>query len=287
MEQPAVDLFGQKVDTFKNALSKYGVWPSTVWELDYQDPTARALREQIGDTPQESTRSGSFKADHMGTADCYKVPVSIFNPALAANILACFAKPGCAVFDPFAGGGTRAIVAAKRGHTYTGIELRPEEVAAVAERCRRLEVAEQVRVVQGDAREAAALLPGYKAEFLFTCPPYWNLEQYRGGSADLSTIHTYERFIAELGKVVTATRACVEYKATSAWVVGMVREVDGPLRPLHHDVTRLHEAAGFKLREEIVLHLKNNGAIQRVGQFEKGRRTLVRVHEYLLVFTAD
>ena len=54
---------------------------------------------------------------------------------------------------------------------------------------------------------------------------------------------------------------------------------------MNHDVTRLHREAGFSFREEVVLHMKNTGAIQRVGNFDKGSHRLIREHEYALVYT--
>lgn len=284
------NLFGPPPDRFKGALEKYGVWPITVWDMDYQDRTMHALREEIGDTLDNSTRAGVLHSSLSGGKgkSLYDNSVSIFNPVLALSILKCFAPEGASVFDPFAGGGTRAILAAKRGHKYTGIELRQVEVDAVRERCARPGVADKVTLHQGDSRNAAEICGGLYADFLLTCPPYWNLEEYKGGAADLSSIHTYERFIDELGKVVAGCHACVRPGATCCWVVGLIREEedDGPLRPFHHDLTRLHAQHGFRLREEVIIRLTNNGAIQRVGQFDKGRRTLVRVHEYLMVYTA-
>ena len=75
-------------------------------------------------------------------------------------------------------------------------------------------------------------------------------------------------------------------RAPSVWVVGLHRAPSGRLTPLHHDVTRLHVEAGFQFTEEIILHHQNNGALQRVGMFEKGEGRLVRLHEYALVFRA-
>jgi hypothetical protein len=69
----------------------------------------------------------------------------------------------------------------------------------------------------------------------------------------------------------------------SIWVVGLHRDGDR-LLAMNHDVTSIHTSMGFRLHEEIILAHKNNGAIQRVGNFEKGRNLLIRMHEYALVF---
>jgi hypothetical protein len=83
--------------------------------------------------------------------------------------------------------------------------------------------------------------------------------------------------------VVSETHRILKPGAASIWVVGLHRDSRG-LIAMNHDVAAIHRDVGFSLREEIILAHKNNGAIQRVGNFEKGRNLLIRVHEYALVF---
>ena len=312
---PRKDLFGNQVDEFRSALERYGVWPTTVWSVDHSDPVTRKLKEQIGDVgssrilraggqsyrgvgldpgerrrrgnvSQWQTRAGAF-SQPTNDLSVYrgKITASIFSPAVAAWILNCFAPPSGTCFDPFAGGGTRAIMAAKAGLRYLGVELRAEEVEGVRERVRRAGAEASVEIVCGDARECRGI-PDRSADFLITCPPYWTLEQYGGGPSDLSMFEDYGEFVRELGRVVGRTATILKPGAVSCWVVGLHRKRDGSLAPLHHDVARLHEAHGFSFFEEVVLAMKNNGAIQRVGNFDKGSRRLVRVHEYVLCFRA-
>jgi 1-aminocyclopropane-1-carboxylate deaminase/D-cysteine desulfhydrase-like pyridoxal-dependent ACC family enzyme len=54
---------------------------------------------------------------------------SIFDPVLCEIAYRWFAPPGGTVLDPFAGGAVRGVVASLLGHGYTGIDLRPEQVA--------------------------------------------------------------------------------------------------------------------------------------------------------------
>lgn len=55
---------------------------------------------------------------------------SIFDPVLCELACRWFCPAGGSVLDPFAGGSVRGIVAAVLGHPYTGIDLRPEQIAA-------------------------------------------------------------------------------------------------------------------------------------------------------------
>lgn len=323
MSEPpySTDLFGNTIDNFKSALERYGVWPTTVWAVDHQDKVTRELKQLIGDVGvtrkislavpgashlafmrggrrsyasersydgmaawSRQTREGAFTAA-ADDESVYrgKVTASIFSPAVAAWLLNCFAPKTGLCFDPFAGGGTRAIMAAKRGLRYLGVELRPDEVAAVNARVLHCGITEGVEILCGDSRTCDEI-PAGAADFTLTCPPYWTLEQYDGGPGDLSMIESYPDFIRELGRVVHQTARILKPGSTSCWVVGLHRDDAGCLTPLHHDLTRLHSEAGFTLREEIVLHQTGNGAIQRIGNFDKGMRRLIRVHEYAMVY---
>lgn len=270
-----VGLFGQDIDEFKTALERYGVWPCTVWECSKSDRGTRRLKQAVDDGGQRDQVDGTYG---------YQAGASLFDPAVAAWLLNCYAPKVGLCFDPFAGGGMRAIMAAKRGLAYLGVELRQAECEAIRERCEKCRVTDFVHIECGDARDCSHIASDASADFLLTCPPYWNLEQYRGGPADLSMCETYKDFLDALNRVVIETARILKPGAVSCWVVGLHRHKGGELIPMHHDVTRLHRAAGFRLKEEIVLSHKNNGAVQRVGNFDKGDRRLIRTHEYALVF---
>ena len=120
--------------------------------------------------------------------------------------------------------------------------------------------------------------------FLLTCPPYYDLEMYEGGANDISMLGTYAEFLGALKDVIAGTYTALYPGANSCWVIGLHRDKYGGLLPLHHDIAALHREIGVKFREEIILSHVNNGAIQRVGNFDKGQHHLIRNHEYALIF---
>jgi len=284
-----LDLFsGGVVDEIADAKASFGVCDATVWPCNLSDPRVQRVKTLIADWGEARAGDGKvFFAGawrEVGTSAFYTGRgFGVFNPQIASWILNGYAPRDGVCFDPFAGGGTRAIMAAKHGLEYVGVELRAEEVAAVRARCAALGVGERVRIIEGDARSCPQV-PDASADFLITCPPYWNLEQYDGGDADLSMAETYEGFNAELQKAVHETARVLKPGAVSCWVVGLHRDEAGSLCAMNHDVARMHRAAGFRFHEEVILHQQNTGAIQRVGNFEKGRRFLIRVHEYAMIF---
>ena len=277
-----VDLFGNPIDEFKSAKERYGVWPVTVWDCDMQDGDTRCLKELIGDNAEQRLEARAAPGANSVYQNKQGSNVSIFNPAVAAWCLNLYAPQQGVCYDPFAGGGTRAIMAAKHGLAYVGCEIREGEIGAVQERCQRAGVAESVALLHKDSRDCG--LPDEYADYLLTCPPYYDLEQYNGGDRDLSMLPMYSMFCGAISQVIRECYRILKPGSIACWIVGLMRDSKGGLRGLHHDIARLHVSAGFVFKEEIVLAQRNNGAIQRVGMFENGNKFLVRTHEYLLVF---
>lgn len=270
---------------FITAKERYGTWPTTVWESNPKDSFTKSLKKEIGDAGQN--RKSSFEKDDPTSLSTYrgKLTASIFSPQIAAYALNFYApSEGGLIADPFAGGGTRAIMSAALGHNYIGTELREEEQQDVNRRVSNLGYEAQAFVVHDDGRNLDRHVKN--ADMILTCPPYWNLEKYDGGDKDLSSCDTYDGFVDAIQEVAEACLRSIKPGGIAVWVVGLHRDRKGYLLPLNHDVAAAHRRAGWILKEEVVIRRVNDGSITRVGQFERGRRHLIRQHEYALVLVA-
>jgi len=290
------DLFGKQVGKFKTGQFWYPIWPISVWDCNYNDPFVMKLKKEIGDIgfarigghsafPHERKHGGKSAWMKEKTGDkTRRIVPSIFNPAVAYWLLNIYAPKKGICIDPFAGGGTRAIMAAKHGLKYVGLELREIECKAIRKLAIKSEVEDRVSILCQDATICKNIKTN-SADFLITCPPYWGLEKYCGGEKDLSMATSYKEFLKGIFKVIKESLRILKPGAVSCWVVGMLRE-DNDLICLNHDITRLHKKIGFKLKEEIVLSKKMNGVSVRFSTARKGNRYLIRTHEYALVFIA-
>src|SRR3990167_7795898 len=114
------------------------------------------------------------------------VGTSVFDPVLCELAYRWFAPPGGMVVDPFAGGSVRGIVAGLMGNGYLGIDLRHEQIQAnVAQRDAICPEAD-CSWLTGDSMDMMGQAP--PADFIFTCPPYGDLERYSDDPRDLSTM---------------------------------------------------------------------------------------------------
>lgn len=217
---------------------------------------------------------------------------SVFDPVLCELLYRWFSPPSGTVLDPFAGGSVRGVVAATLGRSYRGFELRAEQVEANRKQWAELSAKQSgasgdVTWTQGDSAETIAQTPAEPwADFVFSCPPYADLEVYSDDPQDLSTME-YPAFREAYAKIIAD--ACARLKADrfAAFVIGEVRKkgdkVGGYLGFVQDTITAF-EAAGLTYYNEAILVTATGTLPLRVSRFFSSTRKLGKTHQNVLVF---
>jgi 1-aminocyclopropane-1-carboxylate deaminase/D-cysteine desulfhydrase-like pyridoxal-dependent ACC family enzyme len=84
---------------------------------------------------------------------------SIFDPVLTEILYRWFCPPGGRIFDPFAGGSVRGIVAGWHGYHYNGIDLREEQVVANRAQADKILAAAKIVAVEKHIEDPSVLTP--------------------------------------------------------------------------------------------------------------------------------
>lgn len=235
-----------------------------------------------GGWAEHNRRQAERRAELTGE-EAEPTGTSIFDPVLAELCYRWFAPPGGLVLDPCAGGSVRGIVASRLGRRYIGIDLRPEQVAANRA---QLSIAGSPAPewIEGDARELDELLsPKLRADFVFSCPPYGDLERYSDDPRDLSTM-PYDDFLEALAHIVA--RSCERLKPDrfACFVVGDFRDGRGYYRGFPAACIDMFRGAGLDLYNDAVLITAVGSLpIRAREQFEKSRK-LGKTHQNVMVF---
>lgn len=242
----------------------------------YEQKTAAEARlgRQLSNT--------EFEAEHWNPPDDSPMTAgtSIFDPVLCELAYRWFCPPGGSILDPFAGGSVRGIVAAWLGYQYTGLDLRPEQIAANIEQGARLVPDNPPNWLVGDSRTDQPTGP---FDFVFSCPPYADLEVYSDDPRDLSTM-AYPAFLAAYQTIVAAAVARLKPDRFACFVVGDIRDKQGFYRNFVSDTIAAFQAAGARLYNEAILLTSVGSLPIRVGkQFSTGRK-LGKSHQNVLVF---
>lgn len=206
---------------------------------------------------------------------------SEFDPVLTEILVRWFSDRGHRVLDPFAGGSVRGIISEYLGRPYTGIDLRAEQITANEEQARAMQIAP--RWIVGDSRELLTLA-GTGYDFVLTCPPYYDLEQYSDDPRDLSNISSYSVFLESYRAIIDQTCQALRADRFVAWVVGDVRAPDGSLRGLVSDTVNAFRARGLSLYNDAILVNNTGTAAMRAPRQFNASRKLVRHHQYVLIF---
>lgn len=210
---------------------------------------------------------------------------SVFDPVVCELAYRWFSPAGGVVLDPFAGGSVRGILAAATGRQYVGIDLRPEQIDANRAQWAELGQPDQPAPVWhcGDSRRLDTICAGVVADFVFSCPPYADLEVYSDDPADLSTMD-YPAFIEAYREIIAKSCALLAPDRFACFVVGDVRDRKGFYRGFVPDTVRAFTDAGLRLYNDAVLLTPVGSLAMRAGSAFAASRKLGKGHQNFLVF---
>jgi DNA modification methylase len=234
--------------------------------------------------------SGVCHEDENGNkyeGDCWAgAGTSIFDPVLCELSYRWFAPAGGKILDPFAGGSVRGIVAEKLGYKYTGIELRQEQIDANEKQAEAIGVAP--RWINGDSSKLDEFLPlgsyddGY--DMIFTCPPYYDLEEYSENKADGSAKQTYAEFLAWYAHIFGCCVKRLKWNRFVVIVVGEIRDENGFYRNFVGDTITTMLALGLRYYNEAILVTSVGSLPLRVNAQFGGYRKLGKTHQNMVCF---
>lgn len=210
---------------------------------------------------------------------------SIFDPVLCELAYRWFCTEGGTVVDPFAGGSVRGIVAAVLGYNYVGVELRPEQVQANRDNAAEVFGEQDKHPVWycGDSIGIDEICAGVEADFVFSCPPYADLEVYSDMPGDISNMK-YPEFLDAYRTIIKKSVGLLKPDRFACFVVGDVRDKKGFYYGFVPDTIKAFEDAGAKLYNEIVLvNVAGSLPIRAGRQFSSGRK-VGKMHQNVLVF---
>lgn len=206
---------------------------------------------------------------------------SIFDPTLCECMYRWFCPEGGQVVDPFAGGSVRGIVAGALGRKYWGCDLRREQIEANETQADEICVDPRPSWVCGDSTETLADAP--PADFVFSCPPYGDLEKYSDNPQDLSSME-WHTFVAAYKRIILRAVKCLKPNRFACFVVGDFRDKRGFYRDFVSTTISGFRECGAELYNEAILVTSVGSACMRVTkQFEAGRK-FAKTHQNVLVF---
>ncbi len=220
-------------------------------------------------------RKDSFNENHFNDT-------SIFDPSLCEVLYHWFVPENGSILDPFAGGSVRGIVANKLGFKYTGIDIRQEQIDSNREQgLDILDVNDQPQWYVGDSNE---VLTGFGTmfDFVFSCPPYADLEVYSDLKGDISNMD-YENFMKAYEEIIAKSCNLLRSGRYACFVVGEVRNKKGNYIGFVPDTINAFRKCGMDYYNEGIL-LNNVGTASMRANGNMKSQKLVKIHQNVLIF---
>lgn len=207
--------------------------------------------------------------------------VSIFDPVLCEICYKWFNIENGSVYDPFAGGSVRGIVAEKLGYKYIGIDLRKKQIKANQKNAKELEV--NPTWYCDDSNNADKYIEDNSIDMIFSCPPYADLEVYSDDPKDLSNME-YTEFKIAYKSIID--KACNKLKEDrfAVFVVGDIRDKKGSYRNFIDFTKKCFNENGLCTYNEIILLNALGTAPIRCKKAFNNARKVTKVHQNVLIF---
>jgi DNA modification methylase len=208
---------------------------------------------------------------------------SIFDPTLCELAYRWFSPSNGTILDPFAGGSVRGIVASMLGRQYIGVDLRQEQVQA--NRIQGDKICPDLTPVwhNADSRDIDRICHDVDADFIFSCPPYADLEVYSSNPLDLSTMD-YAGFKEAYFDIIAKACSRLKQDRFACFVVGDVRDKSGNYYNFVGDTVEAFRSAGLNYYNEAILTTPCGSVAMRAGNSFSTSRKLGKAHQNVLVF---
>jgi len=277
------DLFGEPIIRQGSLREKFIEPPFSVldtksgnWQKRKRKWMSIGIKSEVG--RDASVINMDSKSKEKNTANY----TSIFDPALCELLYNWFCPNGGEILDPFAGGSVRGIVANYLGYKYTGIDIRQEQIDSNREQA--LEILEVNNLPNWYVGDSDKALDGFdkRFDFVFSCPPYGDLEVYSDLEGDVSNMD-YLDFLKSYESIIDKSCQLLKPGGFACFVVGEFRDKNGFYVGFVPDTVTAFERSGLKYYNEAILLTQIASGSMRANGNMKSKK-LVKVHQNVLVF---
>lgn len=207
--------------------------------------------------------------------------VSLLDPVLAEISCKWFGLENCQTFDCFAGDSIFGFVSSFLGNSFTGVELRQEQVDINNKRVRGFDLS--AVYICDDGRNVLNHIKPNTQDLLFSCPPYFDLEVYSDLENDASNQKDYKDFISILDTAFSNAIKCLKENRFAVIVVGDVRDKKGNYYRFPDHIKDIFNKNNMPLYNELILVESLGTAMLRATKYMKNRK-ICKTHQNVLVF---
>jgi len=211
---------------------------------------------------------------------------SVFDPVVCEVIYKWFCPNNGTILDPFAGGMSRGVVAGNLGFQYFGIDLSEKQIDTNYNKTSDLKLKTPPIWLVGNSLNMNEIikLKDLKFDLIFSCPPYYDLEQYTKNPEDLSNYTTYDNFLDDYNKIIKNSCDKLKNDRFASFVVCNIRNKEGFYHDFVGDTIKAFEKNKVNFYNDIILLNPIGTSPMRAPPIFRSSKKVVRVHQNILIF---
>ena len=278
-----------------------GTIPTSIWEINYGLDGGIIEFDQAQNTVADKKHAAKIlHGDYDPTlrsicAVSAKVVrgkgagLSVFPYDLLRRAVLFYTEPGELVLDPCAGHNSRMQGVWELGRGYVGYDICKEFMTFNRDVSVRIQKADQgaffsrggpCLVLHEQSSEHMEEADN-SVHFVFTSPPYWNLEFYGDHPAQLGWNHTYPEFLDGIQRVAAESFRVLKPGRYAAININDF-QADGKFYMYHADLAERFVRVGFALHDLIIVKWAASFGTIFASQVES-RKKVGKMHEFLVV----
>jgi len=213
--------------------------------------------------------------------------LSKFNSEYAKRILEMWSKEGDLVLDPFCGRSSRPIISTLMKRNYFGFDVLEDNLEEARTQHKTFvsdgdfELGKMKLVHSSSEFVDDHISRDDVADFVFTCPPYFNIERYESADGQLTDIKSYDNFLEVYSRILENTSSKLKPGGFFVVVVANFR-MDNKFYDFSGDTKSILK--GFlDYHDEVILEMS---PAKRHPLYLQAITNLncLKTHEYCLVF---
>jgi len=283
------DLFGNNVIVKNSLKDKFKIIPFSVLDSKTSDWKNRknkwlklGIKSELG---RKEDLLNFNKIYSKGKKRLLDRKTSIFDPVICELMYDWFTKKSYNILDPFAGGSVRGIVAEYKKRFYTGIDIRKEQIES--NRNQSLDILKLNNKPNYYVGDSKLILNNItkKFDFIFTCPPYVDLEIYSNLEGDLSNMN-YKKFLQNYSEIINKSCNLLKNNRFACFMVGDVRWKDRKQNWYNNfvnDTINIFLKNNLKFYNEFIYLEGIGSSAMRVEQAFTKRKN-IKLHQKILIF---
>ena len=258
--------------------------PDSIWEVRHTEKVDMAERTQH--VISNEHRNDTLKAFDNSTRNQnirWKGAISIFPRDILDKLLDFYTVEGDVFLDPFAGHNSRMSPSYNKYRHYIGYDISHDFMEFNRELAKKLlrDNPKGTSIVLKEQDSRTIDEPDNSADFIFSSPPYWNLEWYGDEKEQLGKL-SYNDFMRDITIIY---QQCYRVLKPGKFCIINVNDFrkGGKYYSYHVDTVNALKSVGFEQFDHLIMKYPNAMRKSFPNQILE-EKLLPKIHEHLLVF---